>query len=364
MSTTVVALLFGGQSSEHEISIISAKAIAANIDRKKYTVFPLYISRQGKWFKGKTASLLLDLDIAGLLKTRGVEGTGKELLAMTGNQEQDLFDFDFQKKGLDVVFPILHGTYGEDGKVQGLLEMFGIPYTGCDVPSSAITIDKDITKICASRAGMNVAKHITVTRHDYLENPARVIDSIMQQFSLPLFIKPAHLGSSIGISKVHAFENLGEALGEAFRFDTKVLAEEAIEGREIEVAVLGNQQPFASVPGEIEAGSDFYDYTDKYIASKAHLYIPARVDREIQDALKKEAVKAYKALGCSGMSRIDFFLEQRSGNIILNEINTIPGFTGISMYPMLMEKSGISFPALIDKIIQFALEKYRGHPKL
>lgn len=357
MPNTVVALLFGGKSSEHEISIISAKTIAGHIDGSKYTLYPLYISRNGKWFRGKTARAVLDLDMAGLLKKQSLEKTVHQLHAMTENRNEDIFSFNFQKEAIDVAFPILHGTFGEDGKVQGLLEMFGIPYTGSNVQASAMTMDKDVTKICAMQAGIAVAEYMTVLSVDYLKNPSPAIDRISERFTPPFFVKPANLGSSVGITKVHTFDELPGALNEACELDVKVLVEKAIEGREVEVAVLGNKDPIASVPGEIEPGRDFYDYTDKYISNTAKLYIPARIDETVQKALKHEAINAYRALGCSGMSRIDFFVENSSGKIILNEINTIPGFTSISMYPMLMERTGIGLTELVDTLLQLALEK-------
>lgn len=357
MSNTVVALLFGGKSSEHEISIISAKAIAAHIDKKNYTLYPLYISRDGKWFMGRTAQAALNLDMAGLLKKQSLDEIGTRLLSMTRNCDEDLFSFNFRKEGIDVAFPVLHGTYGEDGKVQGLLEVFGIPYTGCNVQASAITIDKDVTKICAMRAGIAVAEYMSVLSADYLKNPSLVIDMARQRFTPPFFVKPANLGSSVGISKIHTFNELPEALDEACKLDIKVLVEKAVSGREVEVAVLGNEDPIASAPGEIEPGNEFYDYTDKYINNTARLHIPARIDTEVQEALQHEAIRAHRALGCSGMSRVDFFVENKSNRIILNEINTIPGFTSISMYPLLMKNTGIGFTELIDTLLQLALEK-------
>lgn len=357
MTNTVVALLFGGKSSEHEISIISAKAVASHIDERKYTVFPLYISRNGEWFEGSTAQAVLDLDMAGLLKKQTLAETGYQLRRMTENREDDLFRFDFKRKNIEMAFPVLHGTYGEDGKVQGLLEMFGVPYTGCGVQASAMTMDKAVSKICASAAGLHVAEYIALSSSDYLNAPSSAIANIKKQIPLPLFVKPANLGSSVGISKIHDYDALPEALDIVSRIDTKIIAEKAIIGREVEVAILGNENPVASPAGEIEPGGDFYDYTDKYISGTARLHIPAQLNERVQTSLKESAIKAYKALGCSGMARADFFVENGSGRIIFNEINTIPGFTGMSMYPMLMEFSGIGFKELIDKLLQLALEK-------
>ena len=357
MSNTVVALLFGGKSSEHEISIISAQAIAGHIDEKKHKLHPLYISRKGTWFEGKTAQAVLDLDIPGLLKKQSLEKTGHQLQTMTENREDDHFRFDFQRKGIDVAFPVLHGSYGEDGKIQGLLEIFGIPYTGCGVQASAMTMDKAVSKICAAAAGLNVAEYIAVSSRDYFIDPSPVLATIREHFSFPFFVKPANLGSSVGISKVHDFNALPEAIETACHLDSKVIIEKAINGREVEVALLGNETPIASSAGEIEPGGEFYDYTDKYINKAAKLHIPAQIDEKVQKLLKESAITVYKALGCSGMARADFFIENGSSRVIFNEINTIPGFTDISMYPMLMEFSGIGFKELIDKLLQLALEK-------
>ncbi len=357
MPSTIVALLFGGKSPEHEISIISANTIARNIDEKKYVLYPIYVSRKGSWFDGRTAQEVLDLDMSELLKKQPFAETRDQLRTITENRENDLFRFDFQQKNIAIAFPVLHGSYGEDGKVQGLLEVFGIPYTGCGVQTSAMAIDKAVTKLCASAAGLAVAEYIAVSSSDYLINPSPVLTMIRERFPVPFFVKPANLGSSIGISKIHDYNALPKALETACRLDSKIIVEEAINGQEVEVALLGNENPIASPAGEIEPGSDFYDYTDKYISDTAMLHIPARIDEQAQTMLKESAIKVYKALGCSGMARADFFIENGSSNIIFSEINTIPGFTGISMYPKLMELSGIGLKELIDKLLQLALEK-------
>lgn len=358
MSQTVVALLFGGKSPEHEISIISANAIAAHLDNEKYKLFPLYISREGSWFEGSTARDILYLDLAGLLRTTSIENTASLLQSMTENRDHDRFRFDFRQKGIDIAFPVLHGSYGEDGKVQGLLETFGIPYTGCGVQASAMAMDKAVSKICVATAGIDVADYTTITSSDYFPDPSSVHDALIERFSFPFFVKPAHLGSSVGISKVTDVTLMQKALETACSLDEKILVETAIDGKEIEVAVLGNDNLIASPAGEIEPGGDFYDYTDKYISGSAQLHIPARIDENLHASLKTSAIAAYKALGCSGMARVDFFVENENSRIIFNEINTIPGFTDVSMYPMLMEASGIGFRDLIDKLLVLALEKY------
>lgn len=357
MSKLRVALVFGGKSSEHEISVISARAVAEHIDPDKYETFPLYIAGNGTWYEGTVARSVLGLDVTAMLKSLSPEEVSLQLEAMTRGRENDRFRFDFRKKNIDVAFPVLHGAYGEDGRVQGVFETLGIPYTGCGVQASAITMDKAITKICAIEAGVAVAPFMQVRSRDYIETPGPFDEEVRRRFTPPFFVKPANLGSSVGISKVHTQEEFPAAMQAACRLDTKVLVERAVSGREVEVAVLGNDDPMASVPGEIEPGSDFYDYRDKYVTGRAKLFIPARIDGELQEAVKREALTIYRALGCTGLSRIDFFIENETRRIILNEVNTIPGFTSISMYPMLMEKSGIGFTELVDRLILLALEK-------
>ena len=352
-----IALLFGGKSPEHEISIISAGTVARHIDRQKYELRPLYISRRGTWYGGNTAASVLDLDLPSLLKSRPMEETTRLLDDMATEKNGDLFRFDFREQGIDAAFPVLHGAYGEDGKVQGLLETFGVPYTGCGVQASALAMDKVVTKICAENAGVHVADYLHVSSRDYLQNPEPFTEAVRERFEVPFFVKPANLGSSVGIAKVHAFDIFPAAMEAACRLDSKVLVERAINGREVEVAVLGNDDPFATVPGEIEPGREFYDYTDKYVDQRARHFIPARIEKPLQEAVTQEAVTVYRALGCSGLSRIDFFIESGTGRIVMNEVNTIPGFTSISMYPMLMEHAGIGFSEIIDQLIRLALEK-------
>jgi D-alanine-D-alanine ligase len=356
MPSTTVALIFGGRSTEHEISIISAKSIAANISIERYKVIPIYITREGQWLCDGIAREILDLDLSALLRSSSPEAVAITLHDMAERRGQKSFDLDFKAAGIDVAFLTLHGTYGEDGRVQGFLDTCSIPYTGCGVLASALTMDKALTKLCVADAGLAVAPSITLLSVDYQADPEKTHALINRQFEYPFFVKPANLGSSIGISKVHHVDQLHQALKSACLLDSKVLVEKAIKGREIEVAVLGNEHPVVSVCGEIEPGSDFYDYQDKYIHNTAKLFIPARIPDELQDQVRSAALKAYKALGCRGMSRIDFFVDEQTGTIILNEVNTIPGFTDISMYPRLMEASGTPFPELAERLLQFALE--------
>jgi D-alanine-D-alanine ligase len=359
MPRLTVALIFGGRSTEHEISIISAKSIAANISTERYKVIPVYITHEGQWLCDGIAQEILNLDLSALLRSSSLEATAVTLRNMVKQAGQKSFDLDFKSVGIDVAFLTLHGTYGEDGRIQGFLDTCGIPYTGCGVLASALTMDKALTKLCVADAGLAVAPSLTLLSADYQADPDKTHALIKQQFAYPFFVKPANLGSSIGITKVHHGDELPAALESACSLDSKVLVEKAIKGREIEVALLGNELPQVSVCGEIEPGSDFYDYQDKYIHNSARLFIPARIPIELQEEVRSAALKAFKALGCRGMSRIDFFVDEHTGTIILNEVNTIPGFTDISMYPMLMDASGIPFPELAERLLQLALDTIR-----
>ncbi len=360
MTLITVALIFGGKSTEHEISIISAKSIAANISTSRYKVIPFYITREGVWFSEGIAGDILNLDLSALLRASSQAAVSSVLSDKVDRTAQKPFDFDFKQAGIDVAFLALHGSYGEDGRIQGFLDTCGIPYTGCGVLSSSLTMDKALTKLCASDAGLAVAPSITLFSTDYHADPEAVHKEIEKQFEYPFFVKPANLGSSVGISKVHTVEELPQALDSACSLDSKVLVEKAIQGKEIEVAVLGNELPLASICGEIEPGGDFYDYEDKYIHNAAKLFIPARIPDDLQKEVQAAALKTYKALGCRGMSRIDFFVDVKSRSIVLNEVNTIPGFTDISMFPRLMEATGISFSELADRLLQLALENSKA----
>ncbi len=359
MPRITVALIFGGRSTEHEISIISAKSIAANISTEHYQVIPLYITHQGEWLCDGIARDILNLDLSALLRNSSPEAAATALDELVEQADQRPFNLDFRAAGIEVAFLTLHGTYGEDGRIQGFLDTCGIPYTGCGVLASALTMDKALTKLCVADAGIAVAPSITLLSADYLANPEKIHARIEKEFPCPFFVKPANLGSSIGISKVHHLEELPPALKSACSLDSKIVIEQAITGREIEVALLGNDDPEVSICGEIEPGSDFYDYHDKYIHNSAKLFIPARIPDEMQKKVRSTALKAYKALGCRGMSRIDFFVDETRGSIVLNEVNTIPGFTDISMYPRLMDASGIPFPELAERLLQLALETLR-----
>ncbi len=346
-----VLVLFGGQSSEHDISNISASNVIKLLDKNKYDVTMVGITKLGQWF-------LYEGDLENI-KDGSWENKSLKKAYLSPDTSVGLVIEENGKvtyKRVDVVFPVLHGVCGEDGTIQGLCRLSNTPCVGPDMLSSAICMDKTTTKIMFKHYGIDQADWLTVTK-DELNDKESVIKKVEEKFAYPVFIKPANAGSSVGIGKSHNSEELIEHLLNAAEVDSKILVEEFIDGREIECAVLGNEEPLASVPGEIIPGKEFYDFEAKYkVESK--LLIPALLTKENEDKLKEIAVKAYKALGLSGMSRVDFFVHKQTGKMYLNEINTIPGFTGISMYPMLMEKSGIEGTLLVDKLIEYAISAY------
>lgn len=352
MKKLSVCILFGGISPEHEVSLRSAESVLNNIDHEKYNVFPVGITKEGDWilFGGKDYSMLP----AGTWQS--YEGNRRAALSPVHGQGLLSFENDcVVRERIDVVFPVLHGAGGEDGAIQGLLEIAGIPYVGPGVASSAACMDKCMTKLMADQAGVTQARWILVTKAAYIHSSQAIADQVERTFDYPVFVKPAGTGSSVGVSKVRDREDLFRALESALIYDCKVLVEEFIDGKEVECAILGNETPVASVCGEIDSGADFYDYEAKYISDTSSLYIPARVDESVQEQVREVAVKIYEALGCRGLSRVDFFVKA-DGTVVFNEINTIPGFTSISMYPKLFEASGIPYSKLIDQLLELAVE--------
>lgn len=333
-----VAVLYGGCSSEHEVSLRSAYSVIKAMDKEKYDILPIGISKKGDWLTGKIDELLTDQQILKL---------GNESIQIVPNPQEN------RHLKIDVVFPVMHGTTAEDGKIQGLLDLAQIPYVGCDTSASVLSFDKALTKTIASLIGLQQSNYILLEKRAYQDKLLQV----EQKLGYPCFVKPARQGSSVGISKVVTFAQLEEAVLKAFQYDEKVVVEEFIEGREIEVSVLGNSNPQASLPGEIMPGADFYDYDSKYINNTSKLEIPAKVTEEQIKEVQKKAVQIYQALGCQGLSRVDFFLTKKTNQFYFNEINTMPGFTSISMYPKLWEASGLPYSQLIDKLLQLALEK-------
>ncbi len=352
MAKIRVGILFGGRSGEHGVSLSSAKSILAAIDREKYEVIPIGISREGRWLLGEGSEKLL----AG-----GVwEGEPVMLSAEPGVQGLiPLNSGSAEPHKLDVIFPVLHGTFGEDGTVQGLLELAGIPYVGAGVLGSSAAMDKDVMKRLFREAGLPVVSWLVVRRREWEEDPTRVENTLRKRFRFPVFVKPANLGSSVGISKVRSRDELPGALHLACNYDTKVLVERGVDAREIECSVLGNEHPQASVPGEVAPVNEFYDYEAKYGKEGSRLDIPAKLSERKTREIQLMAVRAFQAAECAGMGRVDFLLERRTGKLYVSEINTIPGFTPISMYPKLWEASGLPYPKLLDRLIELALERAR-----
>ena len=353
-----VAILFGGKSAEHEISLISARNIAAAMDKNKYEIIAIGIDKQGRWFYDPGARLLLDDEHRRVMPTRNAHLTA----ILPGAGQSSLVRVAGRALGaVDVVFPVLHGPCGEDGTVQGLLRLANVPFVGAGVLGSAIGMDKDVMKRLLRDAAIPICRFLV---YDRCTADQIRFSSLEKALSRPLFVKPANLGSSVGISKVNSRTELDAAVKKALRFDNKILIEEFIQGREIECSVLGNDDPVASLPGEIVTAHDFYSYDAKYIDDQgARLEIPAKLSNTIVKNIREIAIRTYRALCCEGMARVDFFVEP-GGKVLVNEINTIPGFTQISMYPKMWEASGVSYPKLIDRLIQLALRRFRQEQNL
>jgi len=348
-----VCVLFGGISPEHEVSLRSAESVLNHLDHDKYNIFPVGITKEGDWvlFGGSDYSMLPSGT------WQNYEGNRRAALSPVHGQGLLSFENDcVVRERIDVVFPVLHGENGEDGAMQGLLQIAGLPYVGPRVAASAACMDKTITKLIAGHAGVKQAAWQLVTRSDLEHDEDGVLNAVEADFPYPVFVKPAGTGSSVGISKAKNRAELLDALKTAATFDRKVLVEEFIDGQEVEVAVLGNDNPCASVCGEIDSGAEFYDYEAKYITDSANLYIPARLPDEVAENVRDTAIRVYEAMGCRGLSRVDFFVRHGSNEVVFNEINTIPGFTSISMYPKLFEASGISYSELLDNLISLAME--------
>lgn len=349
-----MGILFGGKSAEHEVSLQSAKNIIDAIDKEKYDVTLIGIDKTGQWHLNDSPQFLLNSNDP---KAIALSKTEKGVVIVPGQEGEKLLQLTGSRAAgnVDVIFPVLHGPYGEDGTMQGLLKLANIPFVGAGVLGSAIGMDKDVAKRLLRDAGIPIARFMVVYKWDRDRLP---LDEITQSLGLPLFVKPANAGSSVGVSKVKTKEQFMAAVDNAFRFDTKILIEEFVAGREVECAVLGNEAPQASRVGAIIAQQEFYSYEAKYIDENgAVLQIPADIPAPVEQELQAIAVRAFQVLCCEGMARVDFFLTA-DNKAVINEINTIPGFTKISMYPKLWEISGISYPDLIDRLIQLALERH------
>ena len=352
MRKLCVCVLFGGVSPEHEVSLRSAESVLNNMDASKYHIFPVGITKEGDWvlFGGEDYSMLP----AGTW----LEHPANRRAAISPVRVQGLLTFEGDcvvRERIDVVFPVLHGENGEDGAMQGLLQLAGIPYVGAHVAASAIAMDKTLTKLVVDQAGVRQAAWKLMYRQALEDHMDSALDGVESSFVYPVFVKPAGTGSSVGVSKAANRMALADALLEAAKFDRKILVEEFIDGREIEVAVMGNDSPVASICGEIDSGVEFYDYEAKYVTDTSTAYIPARISERAQEAVREAAVRIYSAIGCQGLSRVDFFVTPQE-EVVFNEINTLPGFTSISMYPKLFNASGIAYPELIDQLLALALE--------
>lgn len=358
-----VGLIFGGRSGEHEVSLMSARSVRAALDPEKYDVVMIGITKSGRWITGDVAqalesgmlgeapwaTLLPDPGASELMELEVVESQPARLSVVAS---------------LDVIIPVLHGPYGEDGTVQGLLELAGIPYVGAGVVGSAVGMDKGIFKAVMQAHAIPVLPWKLVLVSEWAVKPEELLDEIERELSYPLFTKPANLGSSVGICRCVNRSGLRTGLDEAARYDRRLIVEQGINARELEVSVLGNDRPIASVVGEIRPRRAFYDYVAKYVSDDSELIIPAEIEGSLSDQIRDMAVRAFKAIDCAGLARVDFLLEKDSGRLFINELNTIPGFTRISMYPKLWEASGLSYSELLDQLIELALERSQEKSRL
>lgn len=353
-----IGILFGGKSAEHEVSLQSAKNVFDAIDKEKYDPILIGIDKSGKWLLNSESTFLLNEDNPQLIKLN----QSSDLVALVPQSAGEISNFTNSSQNLkiDVVFPILHGPFGEDGTLQGLLKLANIPFVGASVLGSAVGMDKDVMKRLLRDAGIPIGKFTVLKSHESIPH----FQKIKAELGLPFFVKPANMGSSIGIYKIHNEPEYNNGILKAFEFDNKIILEEFIKGREIECSVLGNENPIASIPGEIISNHDFYSYDAKYIDEHgAALEVPAKISDPIAKQIQELAIKTFQTLSCEGLGRVDFFLKD-TNEVIVNEINTIPGFTKISMYPKLWEASGISYADLIDKLIQLAIERFDKEQRL
>jgi D-alanine-D-alanine ligase len=355
-----IGVLYGGRSGEHDVSLCSAASVVAALDKKKYDIVAIGIDRDGRWYVQDHPEIITDKDFGKILslKKRGL------WLVNHFEKQNKLHLYNLESSGerltVDLIFPVLHGTYGEDGTLQGLLELAMVPYVGVDVAGAAVGMDKDIAKRLLKEAGIPVVPWITIDKYEWREHPKIILNKALNQLSLPMFVKPLCTGSSVGIKKVKVKKELAPAIDYAFQFDTRIMIETGIDCREIECAVLGNERPQASVLGEILPRHEFYSYEAKYLDPQgARMNIPAKIPAKLAAAIRQSAVAGFQALNCNSMARVDFFLDKKTGRFYLNEINTLPGFTSISMYPKLWAATGIQYGELLDKLIALALARHR-----
>ena len=386
-----VGILFGGRSGEHEVSLLSAASVLNAVDKNKFEAVPIGITKEGRWVTAGDAERLLQgkpPEEARHLRAGDPDATPGAAVLAKGeavvvppepvHREQGMVPLETAAAltrraadraiNVDIIFPVLHGTFGEDGTIQGLFELADIAYVGAGVLGSAAGMDKDVMKSLFRATGLPIVKHVTILRSDWETDPKKAEKLVEKNLKYPMFVKPANLGSSVGISKAHNKKELGPAIYEAAKFDRKIVIEEGVGGakkkaREIECSVLGNDRPKASVPGEIVPGKEFYDYTAKYLDEGSQLIIPARLTKSETKKVQDLAIKAFQAVDCSGLARVDFLMDPKTRKIYLNEINTMPGFTSISMYPKLWAATGLAYPDLIEQLIQLGLARHQEKKK-
>ncbi|GHO43743.1 D-alanine--D-alanine ligase [Ktedonospora formicarum] len=356
-----IGLIYGGRSGEHEVSLASAESVIANINQDKYEVVPIAINKAGQWLLGVEPARMIEAQ-----KNTQAKHELEQSTAVTFTGDPSLRRLISVKEGeslkddgaLDVILPVMHGTSGEDGALQGLLEMANIPYIGCGVLGSALGMDKEKMKMIFEQAGLPVGPYLVYRRNQWERDPEPIMNAIEEKLGYPCFVKPVNLGSSVGINKAHDRAELAHAINVAAEYDRKIIIERNINCREFECAVLGNDEPIVSVMGEVIPSNEFYDYRAKYVDGKSQVIIPAPVSQELSQEMRRQALVAFTSLDLSGLSRIDFFLEKEANKIYINEVNTLPGFTKVSMYPTLWEASGLSYAELIDRLIELALERH------
>ncbi len=377
-----VGVIYGGRSGEHEVSLASAAAVFANLDRQRYDPIAIRIEKDGRWVlsdRPPTAPSAADVILQAQRPMRracaarksscrhdpGAKRSSSSIGTRARTTAADVEIRSLAALTLDVVFPVLHGPYGEDGTIQGLLELAGVPFVGCGVLASAVSMDKSVMKSLFAARGLRVSPWIALLRREWIESPEGARDRLERALPYPLFVKPANLGSSVGVSKVHDRSELDAAMRLAAEFDRKIVVEAAVpHAREIECAVLGNEAPEASRPGEIVPSNEFYDYEAKYVSGRSRSVIPAEIDAAVAQEVQRQAVVAFQAVEGAGMARVDFLLHGQTGELFINEVNTIPGFTTISMFPQMWGASGLDYPALVDRLIALALERHADRQTL
>ena len=358
-----IGVLFGGQSGEHEVSIVSARAVMDGLDREKYEVVPIGITKDGRWLVGGDS--LAALEAAADPKLLPASGQPSAVSRQPSEAELAVAEMSLPtadwrlQAGIDVVFPVLHGPMGEDGTVQGLLELAGVPYVGCGVLASAVGLDKAMTKAAIAAAGLPQVPWLLVRRADWRADGAAVVEQVEAALRYPVFVKPANMGSSVGITKATDRATLEQGLAEAAHYDRRIVVEQGVSAREIEISVLGNDEVAASVPGEVVPSNEWYDYEAKYLGGESQILIPAPVTPELAEQVRLLAVRAFKAIDGAGLARVDFLLDKDSHQLYINEVNTMPGFTSVSMYAKMWEASGLPYARLLDRLIELAIERRR-----